>query len=205
MPTTSGRREDKKRRTRARIEAAALELFRRRGFDATTVDAIADAADIAPRTFFHYFETKEDVVLADYADRLDRILGELEARPDHETPWTALRASFLAVAADFETQRDHIARRFAIMAEAPTVRARALGLQAGWEDAVTRTLARRLGTSPADLAPRLWASSALAAIRSAQQHWVARGQDGDLPSLVEWCFDRLGAGLDHADDDPGST
>ena len=76
-----GLRERKKLERRRRIEAAAIDLFERDGFSATTIEAIAARADIAPRTFFSYFATKEDVVLADYAERLDRIVAALAERP----------------------------------------------------------------------------------------------------------------------------
>ena len=106
MPPTSGLRERKKRDRRRRIEDVAIDLFVRQGFDATTIEQIAAAADIAPRTFFSYFATKDDLVLADYTDRLDRILAELERRPDHEPAWDALSASFAAVASDYTTEVD---------------------------------------------------------------------------------------------------
>ncbi|MCZ7630956.1 MAG: TetR/AcrR family transcriptional regulator [Microthrixaceae bacterium] len=112
---------------------AALDLFARYGFDATTTEQIAAAADISPRTFFSYFPTKEDVVLADYAQRLERILTELAARPDGERPWEALRASLLVVATDYEAEREQLMLRFSIMAQCPSVFARNLALQAGWE------------------------------------------------------------------------
>ena len=82
-----GLRERKKRERRQRIEAVAIDRFEANGFDATTIDDIAAAADIAPRTFFAYFPTKEDVVLADYADRLERTTNELARRPPAEPPW----------------------------------------------------------------------------------------------------------------------
>src|SRR5579871_1588889 len=65
-----GLRERKKARTRASIREHALRLIREQGYDATTVDQIAEAAEISPSTFFRYFPTKEDVVLQDDFDIL---------------------------------------------------------------------------------------------------------------------------------------
>ncbi|HMM48746.1 MAG TPA: TetR family transcriptional regulator, partial [Miltoncostaeaceae bacterium] len=138
-----GLRERKKVRTRRRIEAAALELFARDGFDATTVEQIAAAADISARTFFHYFPTKEDVVLADYAERLGRLLAVLEGRPPDEAPWESLRQALRAVASDQEEKLASMQARLAIMGRAPTVAARSLLIQAGWERSLAALLARR--------------------------------------------------------------
>ena len=195
MTEQTGLRERKKLQTRRRIEDAALELFGRDGFDGTTVEGIAAAAEIAPRTFFYYFPTKEDVALADYASRLERIVDQLRHRPDAERPWAALRASFLVVAADYDADRREIIGRFRIMAASPSVYARSLQLQAGWEDAVAAVLTERMGCRTEELAPRLLASSALSAIRSSLRHWIATGQRSSLPHLVEGCFDQLGKGL----------
>lgn len=79
-----GRRERKRRETRARIADAALTLFRERGFAAVTVDEIAEAADVSKRTFFDYFPAKEDVVSA-WQDRFSALLSdEVAARPAGE-------------------------------------------------------------------------------------------------------------------------
>ncbi|MFP5450304.1 MAG: TetR family transcriptional regulator [Thermoleophilia bacterium] len=199
MTEPSGLRARKKLETRRRIEAVALDLFARDGFDATTVEAIAAAAAISPRTFFHYFPTKEDVVLADYADRLTRITDLLGARPPSEPAWSALRAAFLVVSADYETERPGLIRRFRIMAATPSVSARSLQLQADWENRLAEVIARRASARPdGDIDARLLASAALAAMRSSLRHWLATEGSEPLPSLVEGCFARLAAGLaDH--------
>ena len=199
MTEPLGLRERKKRERRRCIEDAAIELFDRAGFDATTVEDIAEAADIAPRTFFHYFSTKEDVALADYAGRLDRILEELGRQPHTEQPWNALRASFVIVAADYEARRDDLIRRFAIMASNSSVYARSLQLQAGWEDALTRVLDQRGGQHAVTFESRLLAAASLACMRSSLRQWIATDHDAALPTLIDGCFDRLAKGLAVAD------
>lgn len=190
-----GLRARKKLERRRRIEDAAITLIHANGFDATTVEQIADHADIAPRTFFYYFATKEDVVLADYADRLGRITDVLERRTSSESPWTALRAAFVTVADDYETHRDDLIARFTIMAQTPSVYARSLQLQAGWEDSLTEILIERAPNSTDSIQPRLLASAALACMRSSLRHWILTDQREPLPELIQASFDRLGAGL----------
>lgn len=194
-PDAPGLRERKKQRTRRAIEDVALARFAERGFDAVTVEEIAAAADVSPRTFFHYFPTKEDVVLADYGERLARIVEVLAGRPPGEPPLRAVRSAFLTVATDYEEARERLLPRFSVMAETPSVLARSLQLQAGWEDAVARTVAERAGVDGDDLEPRLLAGAALAAMRASLRTWLAAGGRPRLPDLVAECFDRLERGL----------
>lgn len=136
------------------------------------IDDIAANADIAPRTFFYYFPTKEDVVLADYANRLERLTAELAQQPDTDAPWKALRAAFAIVAGDYVAKRDELVRRLEIMASNLSVDARSLQLQARWEDALADVLARRAQKDSDDLTSRLMASAALACMRAALRHWL---------------------------------
>ena len=94
------------------------------GTDTSGAEQIAAAAGLAPRTFFSYFATKDDLVLADYTDRLRRILEELQRRPATEPAWEALRSSFATVAEHYEAEESRIRRRFTIMATSPSVAAR---------------------------------------------------------------------------------
>ena len=192
---STGLRERKKLERRTRLADVAVELFERNGFEKTTIEQIAAAADLAPRTFFSYFATKDDLVLADYTDRLRRILEELDRRPAAEPAWEALRSSFATVADDYEAEESRIRRRFTIMATSPSVAARSLQLQAGWEQALADALTRRLEADPGDPMPRLLAATALAVIRASLQHWLLNIEDGPLPDLVQRSFDQLGVGL----------
>lgn len=191
-----GLRERKKRQTRERIEGTALRLFDRHGFDAVTIEDISAGAEVAPRTFFHYFATKDDVVLADYAERLRQLLDALAGRPSDEAPWTALREAFRFVASQQSMDHGGMAVRLRIMASTPSVAARSLLLQAGWERDLATLLRSRGGVEDAaDLATGLLAASALAAMRASMQRW-STDQSLDLASGVDRSFDLLGAGLD---------
>jgi AcrR family transcriptional regulator len=195
MAAPTGLRERNRLERRRRLEDVAVELFERDGFDKTTIEQIAAAAGLAPRTFFSYFASKDDLVLADYADRLQRILDELELRPLDEPPWESLRVAFAAVAADYQANAERIRRRFVIMAATPSVFARNLQLQAGWEQALGERLTTRLGAATDDPAPHLLAATALAVMRASLQQWLTARRAAPLPTLVQQAFDRLAAGL----------
>lgn len=193
---SQGLRETKKQRTRIAIERAALDLFEAQGFDGTTIDEIAAAADISPRTFFHYFPSKEDVVLADYSTRLQKIVAVLKTGASDDAPWQALRGAFLTVAGDYEAEREQLLRRFRIIQSTPSVAARNLLLQASWEDAVTEAVSHWLNVEPnKDIRPRLLAGAALAAMRASLGFWLADNGRSRLPDHVTYCFDLMQDGV----------
>lgn len=196
MSGSNGLRARKKDRTRRTIEKVALDLVDAHGFDGTTVDEIAAAADIAPRTFFHYFSSKEDVILADYTVRLERIVAALKISPGDQGPWLALRDAFLTVAADYESEQEQILRRFRIIRSTPSVTARSLLLQATWEDTITDAVSGWLdleGTD--DIRPRLIAGAALAAMRASLAQWLSDDGHSPLPDHIAYCFDVMHDGL----------
>src|SRR3984957_1030816 len=85
-PTTAapGLRERKRQQTRERLTRMAMALFLERGFEATTLDDIAAAADISRRNFFHYFASKEDVVFAWQEDSMAALIAAVASRPAGE-------------------------------------------------------------------------------------------------------------------------
>src|SRR5215203_3939917 len=93
-----GRRERKKQATREALIDAAFALFISKGFDATTVEEIADAVDVSSRTFFRYFASKEDVVLTFQEEQQALLLELFRARPASEAVVTALKHAAIEVA-----------------------------------------------------------------------------------------------------------
>src|SRR5438309_3452153 len=90
-----GLRESKKLRTRQALIAAAMQLHREKGFDGVTVAEIARLADVSTRTFFGYFETKEDVFLGRGDDRLERLVQAIKERDRRQPILSAIRPALL--------------------------------------------------------------------------------------------------------------
>ncbi|MFF5259081.1 TetR family transcriptional regulator [Actinomadura viridis] len=169
----AGRRERKKQRTREALVDAAFRLFSEKGFDATTVEEIADAVDVSSRTFFRYFASKEDVALTFQEEQHDAMLAELAARPADEPVLTALRRTAVTIAKACESgEMGMDPERFQCMmtltADSPTLLAGSLEHAQKKQLHVTRAVAARMGADPAtDLRPHVVASAVLAAFRAA--------------------------------------
>src|SRR6185436_19584699 len=101
MTVAVGLRERKKARTRGALQEAAMDRFARQGFDGTTVEEIAEACEVSPRTFFRYFPTKEDVLFADGEVRRERLLAVIAESPIEEPAFVALRAAMRTLTDDY--------------------------------------------------------------------------------------------------------
>ncbi len=164
MQDATGLRERKKRRTREAIVDAALGLFAEKGFERTTVADIAAAADIAPRTFFGYFATKEDVVFHDFEATLGSLHARLAARQPGETAIDAMRAWIADVLTqtDFEDPREVLTRE--LIRTTPSLREHERALMSRFEAALGDAVADDLGADQGPLRPRLVAAAATAAL-----------------------------------------
>jgi AcrR family transcriptional regulator len=159
-----GLRERKKEQTRRNIEVAALKLFVERGYQATTVADIAEAADIAPRTFFAYFPSKEAVLFADFDTTFDQLRAHMDERGPDETTFDAVRAwiGTLIDAEDVDHERDACRRR--LIAGNEVLEAHERHLMGRFERLLAENVARDLGDEPDDLQPQLVAAAAVAAL-----------------------------------------
>ena len=184
-PQQPGLRERKKARTRASIREHALRLFREQGYDETTVEQIADAAEVSPSTFFRYFPTKEDVVLQDDMDLL--WLEVYRAQPPGLGPLAAMRASVRTAfdalgAADLGELREAMDLAMTV----PAVRARMLEELSRTMQIIAEAVADRSGKSASDFEVRALAG---AVVGIAMAAWF------DQPGNLDAFGDRFERGL----------
>jgi len=169
-----GLRERKKARTRAALREHAFRLFREQGYDATTVEQIAEAAEVSPSTFFRYFPTKEDVVLQDEMDTL--WLEAVRAQPADLSPIAALREGMHAAFAQLSAEQlAQIGEGTKLAMTVPAVRARSLDEAARTIGIIGSAIAERSGRDPADPVIRLFAGAVVGVAMAAW--FVAPGDD----------------------------
>jgi AcrR family transcriptional regulator len=188
-----GLRERKKAKTRAAIQEHALRLFREQGYDATTVEQIAAAAEISPSTFFRYFPTKEDVVLYDVLD--PPVLAAFRAQPAELSPIQALRGAMRAVFAELPAEELEVQReRDRLIRSVPELRAGMLDEFARNLDLLAELVAERVGRRPDDPAVRTLAGAVIGVGIAA---WYTAGDQTltDQLALMDAGLAQLEAGL----------
>ena len=193
--TAAGLRERKKKRTRRLLADVALDLFETRGFDNTTVDDIAAAADVSPRTFFRYFAAKDEAVFDLAADIVQHFRVLLASRPADEPLLESLDQIGRALLTHDLVDDERVRRLLTLVHREPALRGRYDALMAVIEVELTTWAADRLGVPPTDLRPRLIAATVLAARRVATDVWLESAGDDDLADHVSRAIDLLAAGL----------
>ncbi|MFP1628436.1 TetR/AcrR family transcriptional regulator [Streptomyces sp. 5K101] len=189
-----GLRERKKIRTRIAIRKAAYRLICEQGYEATTVEQIAAAAEVSPSTVFRYFPAKEDIVLTDAYD--PAMVAALRARPADETPIASLRAVLTeAVASTAELEPEELRLQARLMTEVPALRARMTETLAETSHALAAPIADRAGRASDDLEVRVVTAAVTGALREAVLYWAEHGQKDDLVGLVDRTLDALERGL----------
>jgi AcrR family transcriptional regulator len=193
-----GLRERKKARTRAAIREHALRLFRESGYQRTTVEQIAAAAEVSPSTFFRYFPTKEDVVLQDDMDT--RMIEALERQPADLSPLTAVRAAVRDAFASYtEADLEVIAETTLLSMTVPEIRARATDEFARTIGIIGEALAKRAGRPADDLAVRTAAGAIIGVMMSLTMPWHGWANDmqtiQDLFGRIDQALALLEAGL----------
>ncbi|SEC72040.1 transcriptional regulator, TetR family [Streptomyces sp. 2131.1] len=189
-----GLRERKKLKTRTAIREATHRLLEARGYEATTIEQIAEAAEVSPSTVFRYFASKEDIVLTDEHDPVMEAL--LRGRPAGEPPLESVRVVMREALTTFlATDDGDLRRRTRLMVEVPAVRARMTETMSDTARDLARVLADRTGRAPDDLRVRVFVAAVLGALREATLHWAEHGQEGDLLTRVNEALDALEGGL----------
>jgi AcrR family transcriptional regulator len=166
----AGLRERKKARTRASLREHALRLFREQGYQATTVEQIAAAAEVSPSTFFRYFPTKEDVVLQDDMDI--RLIEALEQQPPRLGPIAAMRGAIQQMFSSYtQAELDVLTETTTLSMTVPEMRARAIDEFTRGIAGLSEVLAKRTGRSPDDVAVRTIAGAVIGVTMSVTLPW----------------------------------
>jgi AcrR family transcriptional regulator len=187
----SGLRERKRRQTRERLTRAAMALFLERGFEATTLDDIATAADISRRSFFHYFASKEDVVFAWHEESMEALIAAVAARPAGEAMLAAAENAIAAMARQLEPGEAIAMAR--LKHDNPALQARDQVKYEKLERALADALIKRAGPKSADhksekLQARLVAMIATGTMRIGGELWAAEGAREKPEALVKRIF-----------------
>src|SRR5215470_3053897 len=202
-PISEGLRQRKRRETRAALSQAAIRLCIQRGWENVTVDEIAEAANVSPRTFRNYFSTKAEAVAAVHLERMLRIADELRARPADEQLWTAITNS---VCAQFESpgQKGKKVKdagrwkmdRIRLLLTEPAIHGEVLKASASAQSELAKAISERIGVSRAnELYPQLVAAVVVAVVGVVSDRWLRDGPSGSIVPLMRTAFDLVATGL----------
>lgn len=183
-------RERKKERTRRTIRTEAFRLFREQGYSQTTVEQIAEAADISSATFFRYFPSKEQVVLADDLDPI--MIERFAGQPAELSVLDALRRTMRDTFASLGSEQFAFEReRAALVRTVPELRG-VLALELNRNvDMISEMIARRVGRDPRDFETRALAG----AIIGAAQAVIMEREDPFDMKTIERVLNFLGSGM----------
>ena len=168
----AGLRSRKKRETRMSLQRAALELVAVRGLTGVTVDEIAAAANMSPRSFFNYFSSKEESLFAFDPNDAAALHQRLETLLPGESPFVALRTVIGEIMARADADPRDLELRKAVVEREPALLRDLMAVNMQFEEGFVEAVRRRLGTSAtSDGYPEILVASCLAAARTALQVW----------------------------------
>ncbi|MFE9439493.1 TetR/AcrR family transcriptional regulator [Streptomyces sp. NPDC006602] len=189
-----GLRERKKIKTRTAIRDATYALIEEQGYDATTIEQIAERAEVSPSTVFRYFPTKEDIVLTDEYDSI--LLEELKARSADE-PWPdSLRYVMRKTIGLGAAQEPEVTRvRSHLMVQVPAVRARMMESMSVTGRLLASAVAARTGRPEDSLEVRVYTMSLIGGLAEVSLYWAENDFRDDLPDLLDRALDVVEHGL----------
>ncbi|AXT84268.1 mycofactocin system transcriptional regulator [Aeromicrobium sp. A1-2] len=170
--------------THAEIEQAAFRLFDERGFEKTTLDALAAEVGVGRRTLFRYYNSKNDIPWGEFGASLDAFRGILASMPLDIPLWEAIHRGVLAFN-DFDADTTRLHRqRMALILTTPALQAHSVHQYAEWRRVISDYVAARLDLAPDDMLPRVVGHVSLALAISAYEQWLA-DETAPLLGLVD--------------------
>ena len=181
-----GLRERKRDRTRRALRETAVRLFTENGYHETTVDEIAEAIEVSPRTFYRYFPNKEEVLFDESADMRATVAEVLaEAKPGVSLV-EAITSAVVEVAATYDSQSVQFQQLARILMASPELRSAGLEDLHRWEAVYVPIIASHLKGNPdSDPTIRVLAGAVVAAQRIAHDRWMEGGQRQAMASHVK--------------------
>ncbi|MFC8872528.1 TetR/AcrR family transcriptional regulator [Streptomyces sp. NPDC057148] len=189
-----GLRERKKRATRAALAEAAVRLAAEHGAEKVTVEAISAAAGVSVRTFFNYFDTRDDAFVVIDADASARMRRAVLEAPAGLPPLEVVRDAMAAEIAEAEQQHELWRLHAEVLHASPHLLARGVGAHMAAEAELAEAIAERLGGT-GGLYPRLLAAVAATAVRTTMDHWSAHQEEAAFLDVFHEVFSLLAAGL----------
>jgi AcrR family transcriptional regulator len=188
-----GLRERKKAKTKAAIQLHAVRLFREQGYAATTVEQVAEAAEVSPSTVFRYFATKEDLVLTDDYDPL--IFAAFTAQPPELNLIQAWRHALAEAIErmtedDVETQLD----RGRLLMSVPELWGATLHSTQNTLEIMMNLSAERVSTSPDDPGLRTTVGAIFGVLLISALDWV-KSESTEIMSTLDEALARLDEGM----------
>ncbi len=162
---------------RIKVREAAFALFESQGFEATTVEAIAEASGVSRRSIFRYFKSKEGIVFSEQHEQLAQFVELVASPKPNESPYSSARRACLTLAKHFMEDREAIIIHYRITGASATLLPLDASLNRAWDDAMLVALTRGQNPSPAQ---RALAGAMMGMIRAILRGWVEEGAHADL-------------------------
>ncbi|MEU6152090.1 TetR family transcriptional regulator [Actinosynnema sp. NPDC047251] len=194
MTRPAGLRERKKLATRVALADAALRLCAERGVDEVTVEQVARDAGVSLRTFFNYFSSKEEAVVAGDVATAEAFVQAFTRRPSTEPVLEALRQALVEIVpARFDRAK---LEQMRVLRRTPALLPHLMSAFHAQEKALADAVAAKVGTDPAaDLYPAMFAATVMATLRVVVTWWLDTGDHRPAADLIATMVDRLDAGF----------
>ncbi|HHE5411417.1 TetR family transcriptional regulator [Klebsiella sp. JB_Kp040] len=187
-----GLREQQKAATRKQLILTGVELFLRQGFVNTTIEQIVEPLGMAKRTFFRYFDTKEELLFAWQMDKTTQLIDELTSRPKNESPMQVIRATLSSLLKNYDASPAQALAFMRLTRETPALVGRDYERRMVWEQALAAALIERNGSEALDpLKARIIVGTVMSAWTAALGEWYDGEGKEDLRSIVNRAFSMI--------------
>lgn len=182
-------REQNKMTTRRELARCGVELFLKQGFANTTIEQIVKPLGIAKRTFFRYFNVKEDLVFAWYEELTTALVKELQSRPKQEKPFKAVCEALSSLLELYDADRDWALAMMRLSKQTPSLIGKESAKRMIWEQALAAALIEREGNEAiSPLRAGIVVGTAMSAFSAALNEWCSTGGDAELRPIVAKAF-----------------